>query len=646
MPDRYSGYQAFDPESFSRKKQEQQEKSNKEHRFDSNRRMYFDVSDVMRLLDEMPVPDEHAGDSFSSDLLLAATNPNISSSSPELSAWIGSDENKDIVANIAQESDDFFWDPALREIHLSDEMKNRLREIDNQPKNLKVKVEYLDGREGDDISNRRVQIDLSEFRKQNPGLIDGSGRSEDVFSTPDNPQELKADKNPFDERAHIDISNFQKWMGDEKNQIDISDSYGFSGAGNTFTAEKWQGIETGLAYQGRNYLSASDKLTSRFVDGGSSATFDLETNEHSAGRELIVVDPENDPKLSEMIQEAKDIVNECLECTTHQLVQKVAEYAYEKVAQVDNREVLQRSNKLPEGEEVYLGDIVGQGAAVCRHRSFLFKSMMDAMPQSFQEKVQTAVIRGGVKNPLSGKYGAHAWNTVRIGGHIYEVDLMNPASYFKNEQKDDELFPFPEITHGASFDYYYFHDKKSGPDTVYRGGEPQKGEWRPVGQFLGHPDAARDFKSYEIQEAYSERIIMSQETEIAKIEGLSTAGSTKEYAVALECIHSLSAELVDLTEDDFINRTHEMIKNHSMITGLPMEQLKESFTQSIASKALRLFREMKDNDWQFVVNAKIQGGKIKAQDIDSYRKLRAMKEFRNQNEVNMYVLLADLDFAT
>lgn len=433
------------------------------------------------------------------------------------------------------------------------------------------------------------------------------------------------DSEVFAEQLQNDFEEQRREREAQDDRIQIDSITPLRG-GETLINADWDSLEKGLKYQGKNVLPADFKLTSRFRDGGGSAVFDIETNKASSRREFVVIDAENDPMLQSYVREARELVENCGNCTDRQKVQKITDLILGSLTREGS---VERSRNLAKGEDVLLGDVLQQDAAVCRHRSFLFKTIMDSMPEDFQRKVKTAVVRGAVKDPVKGTYGAHAWNTIQIDQHIYLVDLMNPPKHLRDgKESDQDMFPFPEITHAPESGYYFFSQNSNGKDTVYRGGESRRGNWHEAGQFIGHREILLELKDYRIVEDFYD-IPLEKGFELKKNADITQSQGYPEYQVALEFIEDIRESIEFLSEDEIEDLFLKFVADSEWKSLVPSQEMMAYLIQGSLNKARAIFNEMKDNDGRMIIYGREENGVVEAHDYTSYVKLQILEKEMN-----------------
>ena len=171
--------------------------------------------------------------------------------------------------------------------------------------------------------------------------------------------------------------------------------------------------------QSKNYfkdsiITADEKILDGFKDGG-----------RKRNREIICVDRKKDVKLQKIINEVKENVKNLpyYNPETGEYIEK-EDYIYDYVKKLEKFNI---AEKLPEGKEILLGDIIGTESACCRHLALLFKILSD------ETGVKTDLVRGEVINPFNSQEEIpHVWNIVELDDsyQLYDCALgFNSCEY-------------------------------------------------------------------------------------------------------------------------------------------------------------------------------------------------------------------------
>ena len=187
-------------------------------------------------------------------------------------------------------------------------------------------------------------------------------------------------------------------------------------------------IDQSNSFNSKHNIAADQKILDGYRDGGRAFSFDSngqrllngEIAPNNIGREIIVVDRTKDATLQSYITEVKAATEGM---TDSQKADYIHEYVYDlstKGKNFGDSVYVNNSNNLPVGQEILLGEIFKENAAVCRHRSLMYKVLGDEVGLNVELQ------RGNFSNPLTGANGGHAWNIVTLpDGTSYIYDVMH-----------------------------------------------------------------------------------------------------------------------------------------------------------------------------------------------------------------------------
>lgn len=198
-------------------------------------------------------------------------------------------------------------------------------------------------------------------------------------------------------------------------------------------AKSNQSIDLSNEYLRSNYLSENEKLIDGFRDAGGGAVFDHCGNIIFAKREVITIDRNADVYLRNAIDYVK-------QNTANMSEKKKLKFIYNVVHDISgNAEKAVEKSELmgnaSAGKELLLGKIFEHGAAVCRHKSLMFKILAEEVG------IKTRVLRGNAMD--LGGFGRHVWNEVKLqDGSKFLVDVQNSKIvdlYAQNASKNPKL---------------------------------------------------------------------------------------------------------------------------------------------------------------------------------------------------------------
>ena len=189
-------------------------------------------------------------------------------------------------------------------------------------------------------------------------------------------------------------------------------------------------FEQSNSFNVKHNIGTDETIQNGYRDGGRAFSFDVNGNRVDKngnpvpagfGREIIVVDYSKDTKLQSYISDVKNATRGMNEAQKADYVHKYVRDLASQNGRLTPKICEDNSNLLPNGQEMLLSDIFGQGAAVCRHRSLMYKILGDEVG------LKVELQRGNYFSDGLGSYGGgHAWNIVNYSnGDVAIHDVMH-----------------------------------------------------------------------------------------------------------------------------------------------------------------------------------------------------------------------------
>ena len=192
-----------------------------------------------------------------------------------------------------------------------------------------------------------------------------------------------------------------------------------------------QAVDLTNEFLNKNYLLENEKIVDGFRDAGGGAQFSRFGDIIFAKREVITIDKSKDVYLH-------NAINYVRKNASHLPEKKKLKFIYNLITDIsgDVNQAVKNSQLLAEqdaGQERLLGKIFEHGAAVCRHKSIMFKILAEEVG------INTRLLRGNFIDWVGD--GRHVWNEVKLkDGSKFLVDIQNSRMInLKNASKNIKL---------------------------------------------------------------------------------------------------------------------------------------------------------------------------------------------------------------